>query len=189
MPQIVRLSAEDRDDLVAYLDGELEGEGGRRIEQALSTSPVARHEVEMLTRTWDLLDLLPQDGPAADFTQRTVTAALALDDSTALADRPAVIAAKRAGVLLGWAGLIGGAAAVGYLSANDWVPRDTDPLVDDYPILEDLPRLRDAHSVDFLRELDRSGVLGDLPPDAFPALPRDPDPPAAPPADPPGPLP
>ncbi|MEM9701941.1 MAG: hypothetical protein AAF907_05815 [Planctomycetota bacterium] len=174
MPQIARLTAEDRDDLVAYLDGELEGPAGDRIEKALSSSPVARNEVEMLTRTWDLLDLLPTADPDQTFTQRTLAAAKALETSVPLSERKSVHIAKGAGVLAVWIAGLAAAAAVGYLATAAWVPGESDPIVRDEPLIRDLPRLRDAHSREFLDLLSREGVLSDLPPDL------DPDPPAPP---------
>ena len=159
MPQIARLTADDREDLVAYLDGELDDEAGTRIEQALAGSPVARHEVEMLTRTWDLLDLLPEEGAGPEFTERTLSAARAEGAVIPLRDRPAAVLARKAGVALGWAAALAGCGAVGYLAAHRWVPRETDAVVEDYPLLEDLPRLRDARSAEFLRALDRTGAL------------------------------
>ena len=171
MSQIARLSADDRDDLVAYLDGELEEDAGGRIEAALSSSPVARHEVEMLTRTWDLLDLLPTADPDREFTQRTLAAAKAEDESVALADRPAARIARAAGLVGLWFVCLVAAGALGYRAAADWVPGESDAVVKDYPVLRDLPRLRDAESVPFLQELDRSGVLTDLPADLDPDAP------------------
>lgn len=183
MPQIARLSAEDRDDLVAYLDGELEGEAGNRIEAALSSSPVARNEVEMLTRTWDLLDLLPAADPDSAFTERTLAAAKQLDAGVPLADHAAVRAAKKTGVAAAWVAGLSAAAVVGFLAAAEWVPGPSDALVRDDPVLRDLPRLRDAHSEKFLIDLERNGVLADLPPDLDPDY--DPAAAAVPPAEPP----
>ena len=174
MPQIARLTAEDRDDLVAYLDGELGDEEGARIEAALASSPVARHEVEMLTRTWDLLDLLPEEGGGAAFTERTLSAARADGAAVPLRDRPAAVLARKAAVAAAWAGALAGCGAVGYLAANRWVPRETDAVVRDLPLLNDLPRLRDAGSVEFLRELDRTGTLRLARP--FPPPPGEPTP-------------
>ncbi len=172
MPQIARLTAEDRDDLVAYLDGELEGEAGGRIESALSSSPVARHEVEMLTRTWDLLDLLPTATPDPTFTERTLEAAKKLADVVPLSEHVAVRAAKGAGTILIWAAGLAAAGAVGYLATAEWAPGQSDEIVRDEPILRDLPRLRDAHSEAFLRELEGAGTLFNLPPDLDPDPPR-----------------
>ena len=164
MPQIARLTADDRDDLVAYLDGELGEDEGTRIEAALSSSPVARHEVEMLTRTWDLLDLLPEEGAGEAFTERTLSAARAENAVVPLRDRPAAAIARRSAVAGAWLAAAAGCGAVGYLAAARWVPRETDPIVRDLPLLQDLPLLRDAYSVEFLMELERTGVLAAAPP-------------------------
>ena len=169
MPQIARLTADDRDDLVAYLDGELDDDAGDRIERALAASPVARHEVEMLTRTWDLLDLLPAADPDRSFTERTLAAAKAQEVRTPLADRPAARLARRVGLAAIWTAAVAAAAAVGFQAARRWVPRETDPVVRDYPVLSELPRLRDAGSAEFLELLTRERLLNDLPPDLDPA--------------------
>ena len=62
----------ERADLVAYLDGELEGEPARALEQKLALDPDARAEADGLKRTWDLLDFLPKSEPSPDFTHRTM---------------------------------------------------------------------------------------------------------------------
>ena len=59
MAKLARLNPEQRDNLAAYLDGELEETATQEIEQILAVSEVARHEVDMLSRTWDLLNSLP----------------------------------------------------------------------------------------------------------------------------------
>src|SRR5262249_54858916 len=64
---------QERDDLVAYLDGELTGEPARALERKLSLNPDARAEAEALRRTWELLDFLPRPEPSADFTHRTLS--------------------------------------------------------------------------------------------------------------------
>ena len=59
-PESQRLSPAERDNLVAYLDGELPDGESRRIATKLTSSPTARREVEALERTWQLLDHLPR---------------------------------------------------------------------------------------------------------------------------------
>ena len=165
MPETIpRLNAEDRDNLVAYLDGELDEPSTRRIERALAGSEVARHEVEMLTRTWELLDLLPTEIAPADFTQRTVTAARSLDTTVPLHRRPWFRAARRGATAAGWVAALAGAGTLGYVAANRWVPRENDPVVRDLELLQNLGELREAGGVDFLRELEASGLLDRLAP-------------------------
>lgn len=66
------LSDADRENLVAYLDGELDEETARSIEARLNTDPILRAEVETLKQAWELLDYLPRSEPSGSFTHRTM---------------------------------------------------------------------------------------------------------------------
>ena len=59
-------------DLVAYLDGELDDEGARRVEGLLSSDADAREEMHKLEGTWDLLEELPREEVGQSFTHTTV---------------------------------------------------------------------------------------------------------------------
>ena len=65
------LNDEERDELVAYLDGELDEQAARDVEARLGRDPRAKAEAEALRRTWNLLDYLPRPEPSGDFTHRT----------------------------------------------------------------------------------------------------------------------
>ena len=64
--------AEAVEELVAYLDGELDPKAARAVETKLTLDPAARAEADSLKRTWELLDFLPRPEAPADFTQKTV---------------------------------------------------------------------------------------------------------------------
>src|SRR5262245_34238250 len=78
------LSDEDRANLVAYLDGELEGDAAQAIEARLGADPALRAEAEALKRTWDLLDYLPRPEPSPSFTHRTLSRLSAKETQAAL---------------------------------------------------------------------------------------------------------
>ena len=59
-------------ELVAYLDGELDAESGRRIEALLASDPEVRRRLQSLERTWDLLDELDAAPVGEPFTQTTL---------------------------------------------------------------------------------------------------------------------
>ena len=59
-PEQLRLTPDERADLVAYVDGELPETHARSIATKLTHSATARREVEMLQKTWELLDYLPR---------------------------------------------------------------------------------------------------------------------------------
>src|SRR5437763_10480257 len=67
------LSEEDRENLVAYLDGELDEATAQALESKLSLDPQARAEADALRRTWELLDYLPKPEPSTDFTNKTLS--------------------------------------------------------------------------------------------------------------------
>ena len=66
------LNEKEREDLVAYLDGELDAKEAREVEAKLNLNPQARKEAEALKKTWEFLDYLPRPQPSPEFTQRTL---------------------------------------------------------------------------------------------------------------------
>jgi anti-sigma factor RsiW len=157
---------EDRDNLVAYLDGELDGKTARDLEVKLTLNPQARAEAEALRRAWDLLDYLPRPEPSGSFTHRT------LDRISAV--RPAEPVGRHAwlrwGLSLGWVAAVllagvGGYAAVSLLPRRSPPPiqaDDLDPaLVRDLRIIENLHQYEQVDNVSFLRDLDDPELFGD----------------------------
>src|SRR5438445_9655383 len=72
MAKLPPLSEEDRENLVAYLDGELSSKAARALEARLNLDAEARAEAEALRRTWEILDYLPRPEPTATFSSRTL---------------------------------------------------------------------------------------------------------------------
>ncbi|MCS7160435.1 MAG: hypothetical protein RMJ19_08180 [Gemmatales bacterium] len=67
------LSEQEREELIAYLDGELDTQAARAVEEKLQRDPAWRREAEQLQATWEMLDFLPQAHAPASFTERTLT--------------------------------------------------------------------------------------------------------------------
>src|SRR5438132_13136828 len=107
---MARLSEQDRDDLVAYLDGELDEDSARQLEAKLTLDPEARADADALQQTWGLLDYLPRPEPSPSFTHRTLER-LAVRTSPVRKS-----AAARWLVGLGWA-----AAVLLALGAGLWI--------------------------------------------------------------------
>ena len=72
-PDQLRLTPDERADLVAYVDGELPEVHARSIATKLTKSATARREVEMLQKTWEMLDLLPLPPATERFSEKTVS--------------------------------------------------------------------------------------------------------------------
>lgn len=66
------LNDDEKAELVAYLDGELDEHATQMVEAKLATDPEARAEMDSLKQTWGLLDYLPKATPSPNFTHRTM---------------------------------------------------------------------------------------------------------------------
>jgi hypothetical protein len=66
------LNEDDRAELVAYLDGELDEAATLVVEARIATDPDARAELDALKQTWGMLDYLPKASPSPNFTNRTL---------------------------------------------------------------------------------------------------------------------
>jgi anti-sigma factor RsiW len=149
------LTERERADLVAYLDGELEGEAARALEAKLSLSPEARAEADSLKRAWELLDYLPRAEPSPHFTERTLSRLVPL---------PAARPAWRRRVATGaWAAAVLAAFVAGWVGFDFLVPAcpGERELVQDLRIIEN-KRLYDAvPDLDFLKKLDHPDLFGE----------------------------
>jgi hypothetical protein len=162
-PEPANDEAQLREELVAYLDGELDAEQSRRIEQRAAVEPDARRMLEELDRTWHMLDQLDAPATSEDFTCTTlemVAVAAADDAQKAKAQRPR----RRLRAAL-WvvAGLLGaaavGAAAVGLMIASNAIPDPNAQLLQDLPILENYDQYREIDSIEFLRALNEEKLF------------------------------
>lgn len=157
---------DERANLVAYLDGELDEAAARVVEAKLGRDPKARAEADALRQTWDLLDYLPKAEPSPAFTNRTLdrVAALKPSMSTRLLKRPW----NRWVFRLGWAAAVLVAAGIGYAGLR-FVPQrflpggyDTEQqLVRDLRVIENLQLYQNVDDLQFLRELEHPDLFGD----------------------------
>lgn len=146
------------EELLAYLDGEMDADSRRRIEEQLSTSGELREKLKEYQQTWDLLDDLPRATVDDSFTRTTV-------EMVAIRAEDAVVesqAAKKKGRLIIWSlGLVIAllAGAIGYLITNRHYSGPNEQLVEDLPILEHFDAYRNAGSLDFIRQLEEQKLF------------------------------
>jgi anti-sigma factor RsiW len=159
MQKIPRLTPDQRSNLVAYLDGELTEPASKEIDQVLSKSPAVRHDVEMLARTWDLLDQLPRLSSGEDFTARTL--AVAKDEE---APKPLLPPGwlewlqgpqlRRGGIVFAWVTVLSVSALAGYTVTSRWIPDESEDLLRNLEVVEKLDLYRNVESAEFLNQLD-----------------------------------
>jgi hypothetical protein len=159
--------AQLREELVAYLDGELDAEQSRRIEQRARVEPDTGRMLEELDRTWHMLDQLDAPATNEDFTCTTLemVALAAVDDAAqAKAQQPR---RRLRAALWAVAGLIA-AAAAGFVIVANLIPDPNAQFLHDLPILENFDRYREIDNFDFLRALNDERIFPDDA-DALPA--------------------
>lgn len=164
MEESSRLSPEQRADLVAYLDGELDEETADALEQTLAHSPVARHEVDMLTRTWALMDSLPQPTPSQEFAVRTLTA-IRIDNAPVqpLAERAWVGQFRRGAIILGLVALLAAGGFAGFHVTHNLLPDRNEQLLNDLEVIEHLDEYSDIRSLNDLKELENQKLFDENP--------------------------
>lgn len=147
-----------QDQLVAYLDGELDGETTRRIEELLGTDPRLESELRRLQGAWDLLDRLGRAEVNPQFTRSTVEM-IALSQADEVAQEQAAEPRRRRFMRLAAALGIGIAGLIGYASARHFVPDPNERLLDNLAIVENFDAYRQADEITFLRALHLKGMF------------------------------
>ncbi len=144
--------------LVAYLDGELEDEEVRRVEALVTADPKARELLAGLERTWAVLDRLdrtPLDEVFTRTTMEMVAVAAEGDLGRQRAEAPRRRHRRR------WigAGALLATALAGFLVAARFWPDPNRRLLEDLPLLEDFDEYRQIDDVGFLRMLHEQGLF------------------------------
>ncbi len=158
------LSPEQRADLVAYLDGELDNEAAVAIERLLAANPEVRREAELLSRTFELLEELPHVATSKEFTARTLSAikvSRVEKSGSGGAARLWSQPMRRAVVAAGSVCALVAAALIGYLSTNRWIPDRSEALIRDLPVIENVDKYAEVEDIAFLRALEKSEMFND----------------------------
>ncbi|HTQ37537.1 MAG TPA: hypothetical protein VMJ32_00825 [Pirellulales bacterium] len=146
--------------LVAYLDGELEPQAARQIENTLATDERARKRLNQLASSWDLLDQLPRATVDDLFTRTTVEmVALAAEDEVAQ-DRVGDPAKRRRRWLEGGIATLA-AAVVGFVVVAMVMPDQNDALLRDLPVVKNLELYQDVGDIELLKQLQKANLFAE----------------------------
>lgn len=163
MTESSELTPEQRENLVAYLDGELDETAAHKIELLLSQSAEVRKEVEELTQAWELLEVLPAARATDEFTDRTVSTIKAVETEQAPRRRVWQRRLRSMAVYGGWLAALLLAAGIGFAVTNRWVETESDQLLQELPVIENLDVYTEIDSVEFLNKLQESGLFNGPP--------------------------
>lgn len=169
-PGIIHVSSsQSNENLIAYLDGELPEDEASAVEQSLVEDAGVRRDVEQLSRTYDLLDLLPALRASDGFAEKTLTAIRSVQpespsesESDRVSTRPQHDFSRR---LTFWAVRVAAfcgllvAAQIGFNSSFRQNSESIDELLLELPLIERLDEYREIGDVQFLRSLSESRLL------------------------------
>lgn len=158
----VKKSDAEREELVAYLDGELDAESARQVEDRLASDEKYRLELQELERSWDLLDSLPISDVDHEFTKTTIEM-VAVDAAQHVEEELKAVNQGRIwkqslGVLLS---LLAG--SIGFAGFSRFLERDNKRLLEDIAIIERADVYRHIDDVDFLLSLSDETLFGEEP--------------------------
>lgn len=166
------LNDDEKADLVAYLDGELDEAGTHAVETRIATDPETRAELEALKQAWGLLDYLPTASPSPNFTHRTLER-LTLEKVPAPKTMPVPVTGRPWLVGAGWAAAILIALGGGYYATTFFGPPPTPtpepipdadrPLVQHLHIVERWRQYEHADDLEFVKKLSHPDLFGEDP--------------------------
>lgn len=146
------LSPEMREELTAYLDGELEARASQRIEDLLAVDPAVQDEVRRLEQAWQALDELPRTEVDEAFTQSTVAMLAVHLEQEIDAERAARPSRRRRQWALAAVAAVV-AAVLGYVGLNRLSPDPNERLIRDLGVLESIDAYSQISEFEFLRLL------------------------------------
>jgi len=159
-PEQLRLSPDERADLVAYLDGELPEAHTRHISTKLTQSATARREVEILQKTWELLDFLPRPQAPPEFCERTVSRIRKLELQGNSWEPLLASWSARGAQAVVYVIAVGLSLGLGY-AVTRWVwPDPSERVARELTLAEHLDEYLEVSSFDFLSQLAASKEFG-----------------------------
>ncbi|REK06778.1 MAG: hypothetical protein DWQ37_22305 [Planctomycetota bacterium] len=146
------------DELTAYLDGELDAEAVRRVEERLARDADYRQELHKLERAWDLLDGLPRATVDDEFTKSTLEMVALSASQEAEAVAQELPRRRRRQRIVGIVSMVA-ALLVGFVVGTQIWPDPNRDMLMDLPVLEDLDLFYQADNIEFLRLLEEEDLF------------------------------
>jgi anti-sigma factor RsiW len=146
------------EEIVAYLDGELDSVAEAQVVRRLSEDAAYRARLGQLQQAWDMLDNLRRTEADDEFVQSTV--AMVAVQAEAEAQTQKLRVQRRQSLL--WAAIATVAllsVGAGFVAIHRRMTRDNRNLVRDLPVVEHVDEYRYIDDIDFLKQLERENLF------------------------------
>ncbi len=141
-----------REQIVAYLDGELGDDESRAIESRLASDDSLRDEVQGLDRIWNALDDLPQATVQESFAKSTIEM-VAVEAERQVTAMTAALPARRRRRSYAVIGACVGALLLGFALARAAVLKPHRQLLANLPVVYQVDALQNFSDIEFLRQV------------------------------------
>jgi len=146
------------EEIVAYLDGELDSETEARVVRRLSEDAGYRSRLGQLQHAWDLLDNLRRSEADDEFVNSTV-AMVAVQAEQESKSRQMRVVRQRSLAWLALAAVVLLSLASGYAVLHRRMTRGNRELVRDLPVIERVDEYRNIDDIEFLKRLERENLF------------------------------
>lgn len=146
--------------LVAYLEGELNAEAAREVEALLAGDEAVRARLQLLDRSWQMLDELDTADAGDEFTRSTMELVVVEAGREAESESFKALWRRWLAWLLTPLALVASLAA-GLATVVQFAPDPDRALADARPVLENLDEYRQVDDVALVRLLAEQGVFAE----------------------------
>ena len=152
------VSDQDSQQLVAYLDGELDDQSSRDVERRLSDDPEFRLRLQQLQQAWDLLDELPRANRDEAFTRSTVEF-VTFNVRQQLAETKQWIKPGKGKTILWRLVITLLATGLGWWLGDWYFGQGHREILRDIEVISEFDQYRLTEEFEFLEKLEQSGVF------------------------------
>lgn len=157
----IDLSEEQRTEIVAYLDGELDTAEAERIRKLMAENIEARRAAEQHTMVWEALESLEGVKASGDFATRTLTSIEALAETETIGSATQSLNLRRGGIVSGWILGILASGGIGFCITNWAVPEKSQRMVRDLELMKSLPKYERVQDVEVLQRIKELELFDD----------------------------
>jgi anti-sigma factor RsiW len=146
------------EEIVAYLDGELDMEAAAKVERRLADDPRYNARLNQLQRAWDMLDNLRRSEADDDFVNSTV-AMVAVQAEEAARTQALKAVRRRNFTWLALAAALVLSMATAFLAIQQRLGRENRQLVRNLPLIERVDEYSNVDSFEFVKQLEQEDLF------------------------------
>jgi anti-sigma factor RsiW len=157
-PSLADTTTSIDEEIVAYLDGELDMETAAQVERRLADDPRYNARLNQLQRAWDMLDNLRRSEADDDFVNSTV--AMVAVQAEEAAKTQALRAVRRRNFT--WLALVAAvllSMATAFFALQQRLSRENRQLVRNLPLIERVDEYGNVDSFEFVKQLQQENLF------------------------------